>query len=243
MTLSFCLMDGSVLLDESSGPETLRIPAARITDLPKTEILQAVPQQTQTPQSRPNNQALIYIVIALLALIAGGFAVAWLKSGNTESPQTKQQGAANSSSTPAPEATRVAQSNANANASTLTEAAVASLIERWRVAQNAADFAAYQSCYDVSFKGVKRTKSGELIYYDYAGWMRDRRRMMAENVGLKLEVKNLKVSISGDSAQVEFDQYYRSPRYSDWGPKVMQVKQTAIGEKIVYEDLKESRPL
>jgi hypothetical protein len=42
---------------------------------------------------------------------------------------------------------------------------------------------------------------------------------------------------------IEFDQFYRSVRYSDWGPKILKVKLLPSGEKIVYEELIASHPL
>jgi hypothetical protein len=72
--------------------------------------------------------------------------------------------------------------------------------------------------------------------------MVDRRRMFYVE-SPTIEIKNMVIQINGDTATVEFDQYYRSARYSDWGPKIMKIKATTAGEKIIYEDLKASYPL
>lgn len=249
-TLSYCLEDGSVLVADVSSAETQRIPAARITNLP-TEIMQAPRQQAQAtapmttlPPAR-HNQTLLYVVIALLALIAGGFAVAWLTSTNKERAQEEKPRDATSNSAPKQEAAQATATPAPQSTSSpaLTEEAVRNLIERWRLAQNSKDFAAYQSCYDQSFEGIKRTASGREVKYDYSGWMQDRRRMMNEALGLNVEVRSLQVSVNGDTAEVSFTQTYRSASYSDEGRKLMRVRRTAQGDKIVYEDLKDSHPI
>jgi len=138
------------------------------------------------------------------------------------------------------------EKNNNAQAdesiSPLTEKDVRNLIQFWENAQGAGDFEGYKSCYAKPFKGVK-TVSRSSREYDYDEWMNDRRKMLARAVGLDVEVKNLRISIAGETATVEFDQYYRSKNYSDWGPKVLKVKQTPNGAKIAYELLKASYPL
>ena len=116
------------------------------------------------------------------------------------------------------------------------------MIKFWENAQDAGDFEGYRSCYAKPFKGVK-TVSKSSREYDYAEWMSDRRKMLGKAVGLDVEIKNLQISIDGETATVEFDQYYRSKNYSDWEPKVLKVKQTPAGAKIVYELLKASYPL
>lgn len=117
------------------------------------------------------------------------------------------------------------------------------LLSAWEQAQEGKSFATYQACYDPSFVGVKVTKSGSSKTYGYSAWMADRRRMIASSVNLNLEMNNLQVRIEGDRAIVQFDQYYRSLRYSDWGPKEIIVKMTPGGAKIVREELKVSYPL
>jgi hypothetical protein len=199
---------------------------------------------------RAGNPVLAYIIIALLALIVGGGAVALLysRSGNTSTtttptPQpltttpTPGQGQANANADPKSEA------NQSAAVPPLTSDAVYKLLARWENAQDTQNFTAYESCYGYSFKGVLRTASGRVEVYNFNEWMRDRRRMLAENSGVNVDSKNVRVNIEGDTATVEFDQYYRTSKYSDWGPKVMKVKSTPDGEKIVYEELKASYPL
>ena len=124
----------------------------------------------------------------------------------------------------------------------LTVEAVKGVLQKWELSQDRQSFSAYQDCYGSPFKGIKTTNKSETVY-DYSGWMADRRKMLKTAVGLDIEIKNLNISIYGDLATVTFDQYYRSLRYSDWGPKEMKVKQTDKGARIVYENLKASYPL
>lgn len=132
--------------------------------------------------------------------------------------------------------------NENIKPAQLSEQDIRNLIRFWENAQDAGDFEGYRSCYMKAFKGVKTTasKSNE---YDYREWMDDRRKMLIKAVGLDVEIKRMEISIDGETATVEFDQYYYSKNYSDWGPKVLKIKQTPDGPKIYYEMLKASYPL
>lgn len=125
----------------------------------------------------------------------------------------------------------------------LTAEAVRNLLVAWERAQDNRSFATYQACYDSSFVGVKSSKSGRSRTLSYSAWMADRRRMLTDAVNLKVDISDLLIRIEGDTAVAEFDQYYRSLRYSDWGPKEIRVKMTPSGAKIVHEVLKASYPL
>jgi hypothetical protein len=248
-TLTYCLADGSLLSAPYDPDATQRLPLARPTEAPPTEVSQS--QSYRAEQTRPANNALpSYLIVALLALLVGGGAVALFKFGGKETPSTQPSSQAPAATaTPTPqqqrspkEETKTEQKSPSAS-STLTANAVNNLIDRWVSAQNARDFTKYQSCYGASFEGAKRTSSGQLDYYNFNSWMRDRRRMFEVSEGLNVEVKNLRTTIEGDTATVEFDQYFRSFRYSDWGPKVIRIQLTSFGEKIIYEELKASYPL
>jgi len=120
--------------------------------------------------------------------------------------------------------------------------AVRDLWIRWEKAQDMQSFRLYQSCYGQPFRGVKRVES-ETKVYNYASWLNDRRKVLGNAIGLDVEINNLQISIEGDTATAEFDQYYRSLRHSDWGPKILKLKMFPDGAKIVYEELKASYPL
>lgn len=85
-SLRFCLEDGAALIELSDSAPTLIIPPARITQAP-TEVLpspssivaQHQPAQRRAPWTH-------FVIIALLALIAGGGVVWLLRSGNNANP-------------------------------------------------------------------------------------------------------------------------------------------------------------
>lgn len=215
------------------------------------------PSMTQDVKNR-GNYSIAYIVIAVLALIAGG-AVALLLMNRSSAPSNLSVVETNSNErTNRP--TNVASNQANArpvpspnNEETvqypdaardpLTAESVRNLLAVWEKAQESKSFSSYQACYDPSFIGIKKTKSGSAQSYKYGAWMADRRRMIASAVNLSIEMSNMQVSVHGDTAIVQFDQYYRSLRYSDWGPKEITVRMTPAGPKIVREELKASYPL
>lgn len=102
-TLTYCLADGSLLSAPYDPEATQRLPLSRSTNPTKTEVLLSSPPIGQSVK-QTNNSTLKYIVIALLALIAGGGIVAWLNSGNKEavtsnSSSIKPSVATNTSST------------------------------------------------------------------------------------------------------------------------------------------------
>lgn len=104
-TLTYCLADGSLLSAPYDPEATQRIYPSRITNSPPTEVLPSnLPPSQPLPQSR--NSILTYVVIGLLALIAGGGIVAWLKSESKDVPPTNSSTkAASASPTESPKAT------------------------------------------------------------------------------------------------------------------------------------------
>ena len=119
----------------------------------------------------------------------------------------------------------------------LTQESVAALVERWRISQNTRDFKDYQDCFDSSFFGVKRTKTGGPQRMNFGSWMNDRRKMLP-NV-IEVGVSNMQISFDGDTAIVRFDQRFRSVNHADDGLKEMRVKMFPAGPKIVFEELKQ----
>jgi hypothetical protein len=214
------ISDGSLPSAPYDPEATQHTPSAHITNPPPTGVLPSTQSSSQQIQRSSNH---LLIIVILLALIVCGGVVALIKFGNKEAATTA------SSATP----------------TLLTIDGVRNLISRWVSAQNSKNLTDYQSCYGVPFEGgIRRTTSGRSYSFDnFNDWMKDRLPMISVADDLNVEVKNMNVNITGDTAIVEFDQYYRSQSYSDWGPKVMKVKMTPAGEKIVYEELKVSYPL
>jgi hypothetical protein len=84
-TLTYCLADGSLLSAPYDSEATRIIPQPRTDNPAPTEVLHPNPLcSQQTKQSI--NPMLIYIIVALLALIVGGGVVALLKSGTKDTP-------------------------------------------------------------------------------------------------------------------------------------------------------------
>lgn len=79
-TLTYCLGDGSLLSAPYEPEATLSLPLSRITSPTKTGVPFQAPAPTP-PATPASGAAFKYVVIALLALIAGGGIMAWLNSG------------------------------------------------------------------------------------------------------------------------------------------------------------------
>lgn len=198
----------------------------------------------QVAQSRSRNSPLAYIAVGLGVLILGGIIFLLIRSRDErQAPSLAPVQVADTGSTRTEQRQAQTPQREIASSSNLKPEAVEKLVNRWVTAQNVKDFASYQSCYGVPFDGIERTKTGRAYHYDFNSWMKDRWRMISAAAALNIEVRNVRVIIDGDLATVEFDQYYRSVRYSDWGPKILKVTLTPAGERIVYEELKTSYPL
>jgi ketosteroid isomerase-like protein len=116
-------------------------------------------------------------------------------------------------------------------AAPLAEADVRAAVERWRAAQAAGDFAAYEALYAPAFRGVRR--SGERTKtFDRAAWLADRKRMFAKP--MRVDLTDLVVRVEGDGATAEFTQTWSSAGYADRGPKGLRFDRAL---KIVHEEM------
>lgn len=127
---------------------------------------------------------------------------------------------------------------AHAAPASVTDAQLRGFLSRWLAAQNKHDFTRYSRMYAADFTGIKRTTSGRTREYDRAGWLADRRPMMAPSRHLHLSAENVRYRrLQGGWAEIRFDQHFRTKNYGDWGPKLLRVRRTASGIQIVHEEL------
>lgn len=120
----------------------------------------------------------------------------------------------------------------------LTEARVVSLVDDWLVAQNTVDFVSYSEQYARRFTGIKRAGKTQRTF-DRKGWLDDRKGMFKP--GLKVQVADLRVTLSGVTAQVRFEQTFTTDTFRDEGPKELLVIATDAGPRITREEMLESR--
>lgn len=230
-TLKFCLSDGTPLLSFSETTE-------------EASVIRLLPYVQQTaPLHQGVNPVFAYLAIGLFALVVGGAIIMWIKYNPTDQSPVLQNTVVAKESTNERNIEVVEYSNLKPEPLLLTADAVRNVLINWESAQNNKDFASYQACYDSSFVGVKSYKTGSSQTLGYNAWMADRRRMLANAVNLNVDIANLRIRVESNTAIAEFDQYYRSLRYSDWGPKEIKMRMTPSGAKIVYEELKVSYPL
>ena len=241
---SFCLNDGTVLelLNHSLG-----------NNIP-TQVFASFP--TKTIEKKDANKS-FYAIIGTMAVVIIGLSaiVFFLMSGKNdlsnknrkenqtiENKQTQTEVNKTQTAPTIKQENQFIAENTPMQVQPLTSEAVRNLINRWEKAQDAQNFRIYQSCYGQPFAGVKRA-NGATKNYNYASWMNDRGNILRNAVNLDIEIQNLQITIEGDTATAEFNQYYRSLKYNDWGPKVLKLKMFPDGAKIVYEELKASYPL
>lgn len=236
--MAYCLEDGTALTDNSEQP-TVVIPSRATAPITESAI---------RPAKQGVSPIFAYLTVGLLALIVGGGIAAWIFTGknsvggNTNEPsinrqaepdrtkgnQTKNNNSEKAATpTPTPEA----------GLPPMTNEAVNGLIDAWEKAQDSRNYSAYRNCYDPSFQGVKRTAGGQVSQYNFTQWMDDRRKMMS-GAFMEVGVDKVQISLQGDTAEVQFDQFFKVPNYADSGQKVMRIKMTSGGPKIIYEELK-----
>lgn len=90
------------------------------------------------------------------------------------------------------------------------------LVESWSKAQNGGDFASYEKLYAPRFTGIKRA-GARTQRFDRAGWMEDRKAMFQKP--FSVNVADVHVNASDETAVVEFKQSFTSATFSDSGPK------------------------
>jgi hypothetical protein len=108
------------------------------------------------------------------------------------------------------------------------------LLLRWLDAQNAGNFADYQSLYAPSFTGVRRS-GPRTASFDRAGWMADRERMFRKPMTVSAE--EVRVIADAASARVIFVQRWASGGYSDVGAKELVLWRGPGGFRIAREEL------
>jgi hypothetical protein len=235
--MAYCLQDGTALADNSEQP-TVVIPSHAAAPVTRSEV---------RPVKQGVSPVFAYLTVGLLALIVGGGITAWILIGkNSVGENTRTDSASNKSASPERSAgPGVKNGNSNKPASPTPEAglppmtneAANGLLDTWEKAQDTRNYSAYRNCYDPSFQGVKRTVDGEVSQYNFSQWMDDRRKMMS-GAFMEVGVDKLQVRLDGDTAELQFDQSFKVPNYEDLGSKVMKLKMTAGGPKIIYEELK-----
>jgi len=175
----------------------------------------------------------------LLALmVLGGVAafVVW----NVYTPDESSKNGASSQNSEQPKITPTPLQATPTPLPPLTAETVQNLMNTWEKAQDTRNFSLYKSCYDASFKGTKRTAAGSVSRYNYNQWLDDRQKMMNKAKYMDVRLDKMRISIQNDTATVEFEQYFTTTGYADLGPKVIEVKMTENGAKIVSEELKSS---
>ena len=235
--LAYCLQDGTLLTDISDQP-TVVIPSRNTSPTAESEA-RAVKQGV--------SPVFAYLTVGLLALIVGGGIAAWILIGkNSTGENAGTDSASNKPAAPERSASPgVKNGNSNKPASPtpqaglppMTNEAANGLLDTWEKAQDTRNYSAYRNCYDPSFQGVKRTAAGEVSEYNFSQWMEDRRKMMS-GAFMEVGVDKLQITLDGDTAELQFDQSFKVPNYEDLGPKVMKLKMTTGGPKIIYEELK-----
>jgi hypothetical protein len=167
-----------------------------------------------------------------------------LFSACKKSPPTANPTSTATAPSAAPPSARAKQADAE-------RAAALAFLKSWLDAQNQGRFDAYAALYEPKhFRGVKRTRTGGVKPFDFAGWSADRRRLFqkgpaqvaAEHATVETWL-DPKSKLKPGAMVLHFLQRWRNERYADHGEKVLHVWRSPEKKLlIVYEDLLNSEP-
>jgi hypothetical protein len=110
------------------------------------------------------------------------------------------------------------------------------LVDKWLAAQNAGDFAAYETLYADRFTGIRRS-GPRTVKLDRAHWMKDRKRMFGKK--MTVAVSDFTVAAAGKVSTARFTQTWASGGYKDVGPKLLVI----VDGRIAREELLQSTRL
>ncbi|MBN2715447.1 MAG: nuclear transport factor 2 family protein [Deltaproteobacteria bacterium] len=102
----------------------------------------------------------------------------------------------------------------------IRESAVRDLFSDWLKSQNEGDFQQYAALYAQRFDGIKRA-GRKTFRYDRKGWLEDREKMFKKKMTVAAD--DLKIQAGTVTARVSFIQTWSNGRFSDKGPKVLQL--------------------
>ena len=109
-TLAYCLDDGSMLVARDDPQATLRIPAARVTDMPATQVAPPPPlPRYQTPKQSNRWPIYVLVTFALIVLLGGvvtllifGYSRMSASSSSNTNQDSEKQAPLSSSQSPTP---------------------------------------------------------------------------------------------------------------------------------------------
>ena len=118
------------------------------------------------------------------------------------------------------------------------ESDVNTLFAAWLATQNGSNFAAYGAMYGERFTGVKRALGGTRSF-GRAGWLADRKIMFEKP--MKVGASDVRITLSGATAHIQFQQAWSSGTYADTGLKQLLVASTPQGLRVVREEMISSK--
>ena len=185
---------------------------------------------------KTNNRNSIPDQIDLLARKLAGLVPASAKTGPTALQPTEPGLAAHNLNSKTPEPSRATEKSLTIGIDEVNQ-----FLQKWSSYQSNNNINQYLACYDKSFVGVKRTKTGNTYRYNLAEWSKDRSKMYAKAVNLSVTVDTINIDDFDNTSKIttiSFMQYYSSKGYSDKGKKLVKIIKDNNGNiRIVHEEL------
>ena len=116
----------------------------------------------------------------------------------------------------------------------IQESDVRRVLSAWLKAQNEGDFDSYASLYANRFDGIKRAGK-KTFQFDRKGWLKDRKGMF--NRQMTVTADDAKFFTGPVTAKVRFEQTWSNGKYSDKGPKILQLIREDGALRIFREEM------
>lgn len=159
-------------------------------------------------------------------------------SPTTDVAQASEATAASPSIPPSPAPNPAPTGKPAADDASLTRPAVERLLQHWLTAQNSRSLDDYAKTYAERFTGLKRMGS-HTSRMSRQKWLYDRKQMFPRI--LRVEAKNIEISVLPQTAILRFEQYWTSANYEDRGTKQMTLVLEEGQPRIAREELLDSR--
>jgi len=115
----------------------------------------------------------------------------------------------------------------------LVEKTILDWAKAWEDASASDDITRYSAFYSSEFQSPTGKAGGNNWNYD--SWMRDQQNKSIRRNSLDIQIKNLKITITGESATAKFCQIFTSDVYNDIGSKTLRLKYQNMKWLIVFE--------
>lgn len=205
-------------IGEAQGKEQIEI-----SEIPVERTIKKIDEVIQTLSNKEANKTKFYVIggILLLVIIALLYYIfIYQKTNDTISSDKLQK-----------------ENIITTKKIEITKEEINDFVNRWSSYQSNKQISDYIGTYDLSFSGIKRTKTGKTYYLNYSEWIADRSNMYSKAKYVTVTCSNINAKILSEStAEVSFNQLYISDSYNDEGVKILKLKKNSDGKILITNE-------